>query len=97
MCHTFGECVKTVGANNYLPLQLDSRLHGNDKKLSLRSNLKKIYNTNGKYVKTVGANNYLPLQLDSRFHGNARKLVIAKQSNQNLQHLRRICDERKGK
>jgi hypothetical protein len=73
-----------VGANNYLPLQLDSRFHGNGKKnrqspviassdLSGRSNPKKIYNTFGECVKTVGANNYLPLQLDSRFHGNDKK------------------------
>jgi hypothetical protein len=52
MCYTFSECVKTVRANNYLPLQLDSRFHGNDRKnrqspviassdLSGRSNLKK--------------------------------------------------------
>jgi hypothetical protein len=85
MRHTFGEYVMNVRANNNLPLQFDSRLHGNDKKtnrqspviassdLSGRSNLIKIYNTFGEYVMNVGANNYLPLQVDSRFHGNDRK------------------------
>jgi hypothetical protein len=60
--NTFGECVKTVGANNYLPLQLDSHFHGNDKKnrqspviaspvKSGRSNPKKNFSAKGEFMK----------------------------------------------
>jgi hypothetical protein len=79
--NTFGECVKTVGANNYLPLQRIDISH-----LPV-----------GVYFIQIG--NYTKKFMVVRWEINLDNVILseAKQSNQYLQHLRRMCDNRRDK